>query len=665
MQTVTHAPAAIAHFPQRKGKPPAPALPAGAEVDFGDPTGAGELVDYSSESLAFRLPAGFPLSGVCRDAILRGVHVRIGQERVLGPVDLEIRTVGRDRLGYRVECAFLTGAAGVRGVGQAIRERTRIAALVCAALQESGIALRLPGASAHAATITQGDIDSSTFELTASVRAGALRPLDIVEGGFDLNHTRYEFTAVVRDVEPLRIRLPNALASYEHRLTARQRWTQPATLRLVHPLHGQPLALAVCDISPEGIGVVLDRDSPPFPRTLRVGEVTLDCNGRRFHAHAEVRHIDCRDAQAPRVGLHLEFASPDEQARFAQLRMRAAFPMVESPATQGFDETYSFVDRAGAVPRSVSAERVRPTLQRLHEAPASLCRTSVMTIGGEIVAHGYALKRYIHTWTMQPVTSIAGDDATVFALRRAMLESCQQDPAMQFVHANYAAADALSSRAIGSALAGIPGPGRWSLTPRILATIEGVPVARSLRNLDVRPARSFADLVAAERIISETEPLLLLEANDWQAAALPMPTLEADYRRHGLTRARRLFLAEIDGRAVGFGLAEVSSPGMNVQEDFSCARIWVARGASVNADTVRHALLRTLGEVYCACGRPTWHLIANRDQETVVAPLAVQSLVPFVEATVRRDTLAHLSAIWAQMARAPTPSNSNPVACAA
>jgi hypothetical protein len=629
----------------------------GAEVDFGDATGMGELIECSSDGMAFRLPTGFPLRGVGRDRILSGVQVWNGNDRVLGPIDAEVLSIGRDTHGYRIDCAWVAAAPIARGNGGVISERTRIAALVLGGLQRTGVALHQPGSPLTVCTIREGEVDFGTFELTATATDNALRPLDIVEGGFDLNHTRYEFTSVVRDVQPLRIRLPNTLACYEHRETGRQSWTEEATLRLLHPLNGQPLALSIRDVSPEGVGVALDCDMPPFPRTLQIRQVTLEFGAQRFRARAQVRRVDRREAKARRIGLRLEFATAEEQARFAQFQTQAAFPMVEESATESFDTLFSFVDRAGGIPAGVSAESVRPTFERLHDAPSSLCRTLVVRDGSDIVAHCCAMKRYVHTWTMQHVTSTTGDGHTALAVSRAILELCQHDPAMRFVHTNYAATNPFSSRTIGSALSGIPGAGRWSLAPRAYSTIEGVPVVPRPRHVSIRTARSFADLVAAERIISESESPLLLEANDWQAASLPMQELEGDYERHGLTRTRHLLLAEIGGEAVGFALAEVSSVGMNVREDFSAGRLWVARATSGRTDAVRHALLQALGELYVAYGRSTWHLIADRDQEPLLASIAAHPPVRFVEATVRRDAVAQLSVIWAQMSRTPTPAN--------
>jgi hypothetical protein len=307
---------------------------------------------------------------------------------------------------------------------------------------------------------------------------------------------------------------------------------------------------------------------------------------------------------------------------------------------------FDFLNRMHALPAQADRAAIDATFARLRVAPESLFKTMITTReDGGLLAHFSAIRRYSGTWTLQHLASASGDGHTTLALCRALIQWCQAQPTMRFVHANYALGNSYSSRIVGSALADTPDDSRWVTVQRVMATMRGIPLRNDTARVRVRAASSCDDLTDAEAVISQSEPGLLICANDWRATTLPMQSLQDEYRNAGLSRTRHLFMAESGGAVAGFALAEVSDIGLNLREDCSAARIWISRDAQHVSDAVGGALLRAVSVLYESQGRDVWHVIGQPMQADLFKAAGSTDEVAFVEATAHRDSVSSLSDI--------------------
>jgi len=111
------------------------------------------------------------------------------------------------------------------------------------------------------------------------------------------------------------------------------------------------------------------------------------------------------------------------------------------------------------------------------------------------------------------------------------------------------------------------------------------------------------DLAAVEGYFLEREQSLLFRSDDLTRATLQLSGLNRRFNEVGLYRRRRVLLAMRRNVCLGFALAEVSSPGLNLSEALSAFRLHVTAEGESTQDNVRRALLAAVVPIYRNAGR--------------------------------------------------------------
>lgn len=615
--------------------------------------GCWPVLDCSSAGLAFRVPHGSPLGMLLPGSVLNGCTVTRDDRSAIADAEVRIRSIAADGDGYRIGVEFCARSPSQeRSADATIDEATKIAALMLTAVRCSGIEVARRGFPRRQ-RLADGAIDWDGGVLTSSVHVAGDDQAEVVDGRFEVAHTSYSFSTVALSTSPLRLRLPVSLERWERRDTLRRPAPGDAWLRFAHGLTGQEAALRIEELSGGGVAVVADDRLLPLPCGLMLPGARLEsAQGEIFEVCAVVRSVTRVDDRTVRCGLQIDFGRREDLRRYSSWVVRGAFPAVEPGSDVEPHQLYGLLAGARALPPALREQDVTPVFERMRLASPSIHRSLVVKGDGQLVAHFCGVRRYEGTWTLQHLASGSHDGCTAWGLMSAMVALCHHEPDTNFVHANYAAANAFSARAIGSIVSGITGAGQWHIVHRSMHQLDGMPPLAPQPGIEVRRAATWDDQLAGERIISQWEPPLLMAANDWQAATLPLHGLAALYRRHGLLRQRTLFIAHCDGRAVGFAVAEVSQTGLNVREDLSAARLWVARDAASLRGAVEAGLLRALGRHYAENGRRSWPLITAPAAAASNLRCAVQP-VRFVEVTVRRGAIGAMCALWEHMSRKP------------
>ncbi len=111
------------------------------------------------------------------------------------------------------------------------------------------------------------------------------------------------------------------------------------------------------------------------------------------------------------------------------------------------------------------------------------------------------------------------------------------------------------------------------------------------------------DLTFIEHVLLSRLGSLLVRAHDLTRDKLLLDGLDHEYQRLRLFRRRHVLVAHRRGHLVGFALAELSSPGLNLSEGLSSFRLYVLSEAERIGDAVRLALVRALQDFYRKSGR--------------------------------------------------------------
>jgi hypothetical protein len=126
-----------------------------------------------------------------------------------------------------------------------------------------------------------------------------------------------------------------------------------------------------------------------------------------------------------------------------------------------------------------------------------------------------------------------------------------------------------------------------------------VPGASSVDVLEAAPD----DLGIVERYFVAREKGLLLRSDDLTRHALQLSEVNRSFGAIGLYRRRRVLLAMRRNVCLGFALAELSSPGLNLSEALSAFQIFITDEGESSQDDVRRALVNAIVPIYRHAGR--------------------------------------------------------------
>jgi hypothetical protein len=141
---------------------------------------------------------------------------------------------------------------------------------------------------------------------------------------------------------------------------------------------------------------------------------------------------------------------------------------------------------------------------------------------------------------------------------------------------------------------------------------------------------SRGDLAVVESYFVATERGLLLRADDLLRSALNLSELNASFKKVGLQRRRRVLLALRQDLPLGFALAEVSSPGLNLSEVLSSFRVFILPNGKERATEVRSALVSAVLPIYRQAGRLQAVGVMSPEEQGEYAALGIRPAPPWM-----------------------------------
>ncbi|MGZ3404988.1 MAG: PilZ domain-containing protein, partial [Polyangia bacterium] len=571
-----------------------------------------QLRNLSNDGFAFevadtdveRLLPGSELEGL---TLSRRGLAAVGGARALVRHVEPLATPGR----YLVGCALKP-----RATVSTIRPTLLRDPALCAALFRSGLGTGVVvtphDADAHDGAaelqLVGGRVDTARGVVTA-VCDGTLAEHDLVNGYFELAGRLYRFTTVVIAAAPLTLKLPAVLEETLQRASARYRpaSNEALVVEVRSPLTDAVALKTIVDLSAAGFSFSIDGARDLYPLGLRL-DVTLRLPDGPLACGAQVRTL-VREAGRLRCGVELVGIDAPSRLRLANFVMRLRFPGVDDGAGLGCDALFDFLRETGFLTPAKEeslrpvVDEVRQSFEALYATPSTLFKAVVAREDGALVGHVSGVRAYRHTWMAQHLTA----RPTVHVghlLNLGAAEYFCQNPDFEYFKIYFHADNKWPARVFGGFARMLRDPQQSELRIyRHLALRTDAPLPPAADGVDVLEA-SVDDLAAVERYFMQRERGLLLRADDLTRQTLQLSELNKRFGALGLYRRRRVLCAMRKNVCLGFALAELSSPGLNLSEALSAFQIFVTNEGQADADRVRRSLLQAVLPIYRHAGRP-------------------------------------------------------------
>ncbi len=575
---------------------------------------AARLHDLSNDGMAFevadsdveRLLPGNALDGL---TLAREGRVCAAGMRALVRHVEALPGAGR----YLVGCALKPPAAAptANAPGRRVDNVALCAALVKAGLKSGIVIAPLDGDGhdgTHELQLTGGRVDVARGTISAACD-GALAEHELIRGQFELVGRRYRFTSVVLSAAPLLLKLPSVVEETHQRASARHR-LQPSealTVEVRSPLDDGTALKRVVDLSSSGFSFAVDGARDLYPIGLKL-DVALRLPDGALVGPAEVRTL-VREGAHLRCGVELIEADSQSRLRLANFVMRLRFPGVDDGGGLTGDELFAFFRATGFL--YPEKERVlAPVIDETREAFAALyARPSPVfkavvsrDHAGALVGHVSGVRAYRHTWMSQHLAAQPSKHVA-HLLNLGAAEYFGQNPDLEFFKIYFHADNKWPARVFGGFARMLRDSSQSELRSYRHVTLptDSAPLPGPT-GIDVLEAAPD-DLAIVERHFVTREKGLLLRADDLTRHALQLSEVNKSFAAIGLYRRRRVLVAMRRNKCLGFALAELSSPGLNLSEALSAFQIFVTDEGAAAQDDVRRALVNAVVPIYRHAGR--------------------------------------------------------------
>jgi hypothetical protein len=304
----------------------------------------------------------------------------------------------------------------------------------------------------------------------------------------------------------------------------------------------------------------------------------------------------------------LEGLDDAKRSYLADFIVRARYPCVENGRTTSFDELWQFFRQAGFVYPEKEAvlapmmASVRAAYESIHARPNPVSTAVAIRQDGALVGYCAGVQAYQTTWMFHHLAALPGN-ASGSLLSMGTVEHLMQSVEFEYFRMWFFAEASFPRRIFGSFARKVSNADQSLL--RYFSHFH-VPVDRRFVGAATGIETSEAtddELFVIERFFVRHDHPIALRAEDLTATGLRLDAVRQSYRREGVDRRRHIIAARRDGDVVGFLLAELSSPGLNLSEALSSFRLFVLPAGQRGKADVHRALLDAALGLYRAAGR--------------------------------------------------------------
>jgi hypothetical protein len=284
------------------------------------------------------------------------------------------------------------------------------------------------------------------------------------------------------------------------------------------------------------------------------------------------------------------------------------FPRLEDGSATDFDHVLDLFRASGFLPEA-KERMLTPALPEVRrmvgalQAPLGLFKSLVVRNDDRVEGHLSSLRVYRRTWMPQHLASRAKAVHATSALNVGTLAYLAQQPDLEYLRVWFLRESTWPARVFGGFARKLHDPTRSDLRSYChfhVATSHELPGVRGCVRVS---AAGAPELALVERHFLERERGLIPDAEDLGRAHLELRDLDEAFARAGVQRRREILVAFERDRPLGFVLAELSSPGLNLYEALSSFRLYLLPAASRQRQEVRLALLDATLALYRRHGR--------------------------------------------------------------
>jgi hypothetical protein len=321
-----------------------------------------------------------------------------------------------------------------------------------------------------------------------------------------------------------------------------------------------------------------------------------------------VRNLSRRADGHLRCGIELVGLDDHQRERVADWVVRRQYAGLEDGRFASFDELFSFFRQSGFLPpeRERALEptmtEVRRTFDTLAAEPNRVFKSVVLRKEGAVVGHISSVRSYRRTYSIQHLAARAGRQAGL-VLSVGNAEYLMQNLDFDYIKMWFHASNPFPARVFGGFARKILDPDLCVARAYAHVTLPTAHVLETSARIHVGDADARA-LLEIEQFFLAREPALLLRSDDFTRSGLRLEELTSAYRAIGLERRRDVLTARGEnGALLGFALAEVSSPGLNLFDALSRYQVFVTPAARRDAGEARKSLIAAALRRYGAAGR--------------------------------------------------------------
>jgi hypothetical protein len=580
---------------------------AGLSLSWGGHPSSFEVVDLSNEGVSFAVDAGTEIDDLLPGAIIEELQVRRGQELCLTDGVAVVRHIIPDHRGraqYRIGCELIHRQRGDRRV-IAIRDRALRAGLLRAAVGAGQIQLEAEDGTCSVFA-DAGELRLADELLCFDRCKHSFEAFSIVRGRFELHGRSYRFLSTILSTSPLQLRLPTVLEEAHQRNSARVPLKPSLPVSLRSPLTGRWMTCDATDLSASGLSFDFEAEAL-FPRGLRIREIRIPFGGQVFYCAGRVQNL-ARTRSGYRAGI--EFEDFDESARvqLAESLTRVRFPAIDDGAPLVLEALMAFFRDAGFMPpekeRLIERQHadVKRTFERLNARPNQLFKSIVIRDENRLTGYVSGVQAYQDTWMFQHLAALPGRAAGL-VLSQALVDYLMHHSEFEYFKMWFHSRNAFPARIFGGFARKLVDERISDLRAYAHLTVDThAVIPPSHPSIETREATD-ADLAVVEQHFVSRERGVLLKSDGLTRRQLRLSELDERFGKFDLHRRRKVLIAAQGGRVLGFALAEISSPGMNLSEGLSSFRLHLLPAANGCQVDVRAALLRALQRVYAREGR--------------------------------------------------------------
>ncbi len=453
----------------------------------------------------------------------------------------------------------------------------------------------------------------------------------------------------------MRVGMPVRITRLRRRRTPRCPSVGHSRIRIAlrNPLSNNIISKPIADLSEDGFSMSLDyKRAMLFPGMMIEGTQLHLPDGRYRIPSVQVLYAktlpSLRGRPRCRVGFVWKHLSDATRRAIGDVLRNLRHPRLLRPGHASVAKIWDLYDQAGFLyPAKKAAisqmqEEIDETWEKLYAPETPFFLNLTLTIDGQIVGSGAILQIYDSTWLLQHLSALPNHPAAVSKeINLGLVEELMRDRKIWYIKTYFRPNNPWPNKTFRAFAEKRLKPGAYDLTryhffqrdPSPLPVAGSLPAGvavGALRRGDGEIIRNYF-VRAGKVFFARAESLLTTDCS--------LRETSERYRRRGLLRDRRIFVAKKTGALLAFVLAEDASFGLNLSGLLNTCRLYLlTHDPVVLADVLPHLLNRVLA-FYHSRGYQKVLLGVSDGAGPVLAPLGFEPTRDYYGLTFHRESL--------------------------